>query len=136
MENEKKDQGCCGGQGSCCGEHKHEHEKTEGHECGSGGCGCGHDHDHDHADHDAITLELEDGSQLVCPIIDIFEAGENEYIALLHPVDENVLLYRFTDYEDGTVELDIVEDDAEYQLVSSTFLALQAEEVAAEEAEA
>lgn len=95
--------------------------------CNEGcGCGCGHDHDHE-GDHDYVTLVLEDDSELQCPIIDIFDIEEQDYIALLHPVDETVLLYRFADYEDGTIEIDTIEDEAEFERVSSTFNALCAE---------
>ena len=66
-------------------EEEHDHEA------------CDHDHDHDH--HHTVTLELEDGTELICPVIAIFEADKNEYIALLHPIEETALLYRFFDYE-------------------------------------
>lgn len=83
-------------------------------------CGCGHDHDHDHDhdDHDVVTLTLEDGSELECPILDIFELDDQEYIALLHPVDDVALLYRFKDHEDGTIEIDSIESDDEFEKVS------------------
>ena len=87
-------------------------------------CGCGHDHDHDH-DHDhghhTVTLELETGEELICPIIEIFEVNEKEYIALLHPQEEIAMLYGFMDYEDGSIELTEIKDDAEYELVSKAF---------------
>lgn len=82
-------------------------------------CGCGHDHDHDHHhDHDTVSLTLEDGSELECPILDIFQIEDKEYIALLHPVDEMALLYRFFDYEDGTIEVTAIESDDEFEKVS------------------
>jgi uncharacterized protein YrzB (UPF0473 family) len=90
------------------------------------GCDCGHEHshEHEHDEHDVVTLILDDNSELKCPVIDIFDIEEQSYIALLHPVEETVLLYRFTDYEDGTIEIDTIEDDAEFERVSSTFNAL------------
>lgn len=88
------------------------------------GCGCEHHH-HEH--HHTVTLLLDDNQELECPIIDIFEVGEQEYIALFHPVDETALLYRFHDYEDGTIEIDSLESDEEYQKVSMAFLALEDE---------
>lgn len=123
MDNQNKNElefetkGGCG----CSG-----HEENTG--CG-GNCGCGHDHDddHEHVEQDCITMELEDGTELVCPVIDIFEVGEFEYIALLNPNDESVFLYKFHDYEDGTVELTLIEDDAEYDLVSEKFNELSQE---------
>ena len=100
----------------CCGQHKGEHE------CGCSGHDHDHDHDHDHEDNDLVTLILEDGTELKCPIIDIFDVNENQYIALFHPIEETALLYTFHDYEDGTIEIDSIEDDAEFELVSTTFM--------------
>lgn len=81
-------------------------------------CGCDHDHDHEQEE-DIVTLTLDDGSELECPILDIFEVEKQEYIALLHPIDEVALLYRFKDYEDGTIEVTTIEDDAEFEVVSN-----------------
>ncbi len=82
-------------------------------------CGCGHDHEHEHEqEHDTVSLTLDDGTKLECPIIDIFEVEGKNYIALLHPVDEMALLYKFFDYEDGTIEVTAIEDDAEFEKVS------------------
>ena len=80
-------------------------------------CGCGHDHDQEH-EHDTVSLTLDDGTELECPILDIFEVEGHNYIALLHPVDEMALLYKFFDYEDGTIEVTAIEDDDEFEKVS------------------
>jgi len=93
---------------------KHK-EKTMTNEKELEQCGCGEEHDHDH---DTVTLTLEDGSELECPIIDIFEIEKQSYIALYHPIDELAILYRFSDYEDGTIEVTAIEDDAEFEKVS------------------
>jgi uncharacterized protein YrzB (UPF0473 family) len=75
--------------------------------------------DHDHSqEHDVVTLTLDDGSDLECPIVDIFEITGQEYIALLHPKDEVVLLYRFFDHEDGTIEVTDIVSDEEFDKVS------------------
>jgi uncharacterized protein YrzB (UPF0473 family) len=84
-------------------------------------CGCGHDHDHEHEHAHTVTLELENGEELECPIIDIFEVNDKEYIALLHPEEEIALLYGFIEYEDDTIELTEIESDEEYELVSAAF---------------
>lgn len=116
--------GCCGGKGHG---HKHEGEHACGHEhhehAHGEGCGCGHhhDHEHEHHDHDIVTLGLEDGSELRCPVIDIFDLEDKTYIALLHPVEEFVLLYHFEDNEDGTIEINTILDDAEFERVSEKF---------------
>jgi len=86
------------------------------------GCGCGLDHEQDHEhenEHDTVTLTLDDGAELECPIIDIFEVESKNYIALLHPVDEMILLYKFFDHEDGTIEVNPIDDDAEFEKVSA-----------------
>ncbi len=91
------------------------------------GCGCGHDHDHEH-DHEhvhTVTLELENGEELVCPILEIFEVNEKEYIALLHPEEEIALLYGFVEDEaEGSIELTEIVSDDEYELVSKAFSTL------------
>ena len=51
-----------------------------------------------------VTLTLDDGSQLECVVLTIFDAGEREYIALL-PMESaeteegEVYLYRYTETE-------------------------------------
>jgi len=80
-------------------------------------CGCGHDHEHEH-EHDTVSLTLDDGTELECPIIDVFEVENQQYIALLHPTDEMALLYRFMDNEDGTIEVTAIESDEEFEKVS------------------
>lgn len=100
-------------------ENEHHHHD---HECNDhDGCDCGHEHE-------SITLEFDDGEVLDCPIIELFEIEGQEYIALLHPVEETALLYRFEDNEDGTIELTSIEDDEEYELVSETFISFMEEE--------
>ncbi len=85
-------------------------------------CGCGEDHDHDHEHHQhTVTIELETGEEMECPIIEIFEVNEKEYIALLHPEEEIAMLYGFLDYEDGSIELTEITSDEEYELVSKVF---------------
>ncbi len=104
-----------------------DNEKSHGH---SDGCGCnGHDNDEgcgcgEH-EHQSVTLTLEDDTELECPIIDAFEINEQGYIALLHPIDETVLLYRFADNEDETIDIETIEEDDEFNLVSKTYLSLQ-----------
>ena len=125
MENENKQcksGGCCGG-----GHHKHHHAEGEGGCCGGHGHHHDHehhDHDHEHQEHDIVTLELEDGTELSCPVLDLFDVADKTYIALLHPGEETVLIYQVFDYEDGSIELTTIEDDAEYTAVTKAFLEL------------
>lgn len=74
-----------------------------------------------------VTLTLDDDSTVECAIVGIFDAGENEYIALL-PLDENgqnedgeVYLYRYTVDVAGTPQLANIETDEEYEIASEAF---------------
>ena len=69
-----------------------------------------------------VTLELDDGSSVVCSIVTILEVQGNDYIVLL-PLDENgenedgeVFIYRYYGSEDGEPELDNILDDEEYEI--------------------
>ena len=75
-----------------------------------------------------VTLTLENNEELECAVLNIFEADEKEYIALL-PLDENgdntdgqIDLYRFI--ENGEEEepgLENIEEDEEFDRVSAIF---------------
>lgn len=94
----------------CCGDHDHDG-------CGCG-CGCGHEHGNQY-----LTLILEDDTKLECQVIGIFESDEHAYIALLHPTEETALLFRY--YTDGqNVDIENIEDDAEYEKASKLFMSL------------
>jgi len=84
---------------NCNGEHNHKD---------NGECGC-HD-SHDHQGVDTIYLTLEDGKELKCQVVGVFELEGREYIALLPENEENVFLYEYEETEEGP-ELSIIEDD-------------------------
>lgn len=75
-----------------------------------------------------VTLTLENNEELECAVLNIFEADENEYIALL-PLDENgdntdgqIYLYRFIDNgEEEEPGLENIEEDEEFDRVSAIF---------------
>ena len=73
-----------------------------------------------------VTVTLDDGSQLECVVLTIFDAGEREYIALL-PMESaeteegEVYLYRYTEDADGNPNLENIEDDEEYDMVADAF---------------
>ncbi len=73
-----------------------------------------------------VTLTLDDGSQLECVVLTVFDAGEREYIALL-PMESaeteegEVYLYRYTEDADGNPNLENIEDDEEYDMVADAF---------------
>ena len=73
-----------------------------------------------------VTLNMDDGSEVECVVLTIFEAGGRDYIALL-PMDSGeaeegeVYLYRYYEPEDGEPSLDNIEDDEEYEIVADAF---------------
>lgn len=73
-----------------------------------------------------VTLTLDDDSTLECVVLNIFTAGDKEYIALLPmegPAAEEgeVYLYRYMEDEDGQPDLENIEDDDEFERVSDAF---------------
>ena len=79
-----------------------------------------------------VTLDLDDGTELDCEILTIFDIGSQNYIVLL-PVDENgtpydyenVVIYRYFENDDGEPYLDNIKDDEEYERVAKRFQELQ-----------
>lgn len=75
-----------------------------------------------------VTLTLENNEELECAVLNVFEADEKEYIALL-PLDENgdntdgqIYLYRFIDNgEEEEPGLENIEEDEEFDRVSAIF---------------
>lgn len=94
-------------------------------ECGSG------DHEHFGCDHeeemDIIYLTLDDDTELECNVLGTFEVDDYEYIALVPMDDDQVLLYRFKEDEDG-IDLLSIEDDEEFEIVSDAFYEMFVEE--------
>lgn len=88
-----------------------------------------HEHDHDHGckcgcnEHDTVKLTLEDDSEIECEVIGTFDLNEKNYIALLPVDDEDVLIYNFEDL-DGELQLNTIEDEAEFEEVSAAFFEL------------
>ena len=82
-----------------------------------------------------VTLELDDGTEIECAILTIFEVKDTDYIALI-PLDENgegneegeVLIYRYAEDEEGNPALSNIEDDEEYEIVAERFDELLDEE--------
>ena len=89
------------------------------------GCGCGHDHEHeeDVMDLETMFLTLDDDTEMECGILGVFEVEcleGKEYIALLPLEDETVLLYEYKEVGDE-IELNVIEDDDEFDKVSNAF---------------
>lgn len=75
-----------------------------------------------------VTLDMDDGTQVECEILTIFEVNDQDYIALL-PLDENgdeneegiVYIYRYFEDEEGNPSLENIENDEEYEAVEEVF---------------
>ena len=71
-------------------------------------------------------MTLDDGTELECAVVTVFQSQEQQYIALL-PLDEGgenhdgeVFLYRFSE-EDGEPALGYIDDDDEYDAAAEAF---------------
>lgn len=98
------------------------------------GCGCGHDHEHEEEimDLETMFLTLDDDTEMECGILGVFEVEGlegKEYIALLPLEDETVLLYEYKEAGDE-IELNVIEDDDEFDKVSNAFYDMYKEEEA------
>lgn len=73
-----------------------------------------------------VTLTLDDGTELECVVLTIFEAGEKEYIALLpldgrEAEDGEVYLYRYVEDINGNPDLENIDSDEECEIVADAF---------------
>jgi uncharacterized protein YrzB (UPF0473 family) len=77
---------------------------------------------------DYITLEFEDGQEVECEIMGVFDLDGKEYIALI-PEDESddVYIYGYKEIGDDEFELVDIEDDAEFDRAVEEFDKLTAE---------
>ena len=73
-----------------------------------------------------VTLTLDNDEVVECAVLTTYEAGGNEYIALL-PMDEageeatgDVDLYRYREV-DGEPTLENIDDDEEYEIAADAF---------------
>ena len=78
---------------------------------------------------DVITLEFDDGVELECEILGVFDFEGKEYIALI-PDDgtDDVYLYGYKEVGEEEFELVDIEDDAEFEKVVAEFDKIMAEE--------
>ena len=76
-----------------------------------------------------ITLEFDDGVELECEIMGVFEYAGKEYIALI-PLDDSddVYIYGYKEVGEDEFELVDIEDDAEFEGAVAEFEAIMAEE--------
>ena len=71
---------------------------------------------------DFITLEFDDGVEVECEIMGVFDCGDKEYIALI-PNDEtdDVYIYGYKEVGDDEFELVDIDDDEEFAKVVAEF---------------
>ena len=75
-------------------------------------------------DEPTVILTLEDGTELECAVLTIFEVEKKEYMALF-PLDgeddADILLYGYKEVGEDDLELIYIENDEEYEKVSDVF---------------
>ena len=78
---------------------------------------------------DAITLEFDDGAEIECEIMGVFDYNGKEYIALI-PDDgsDDVYIYGYKEVGEDEFELVDIEDDAEFEAVVAEFDKIMMEE--------
>ncbi len=77
---------------------------------------------------DIITLEFDDGVELECEIMGIFDHAGKDYIALI-PLDDSddVYLYGYNEVGEDEFELVDIEDEELFKRVVEEFDAIMAE---------
>lgn len=75
-----------------------------------------------------ITLEFEDDTKVDCEVLGIFDFENKDYIALI-PDDgsDDVYIYGYQEYDDGTFELEDIEDDEQFKKVAAEFESIMEE---------
>ncbi|MDO4552631.1 MAG: DUF1292 domain-containing protein [Bacillota bacterium] len=76
-----------------------------------------------------LTLEFDDGQEVECEIMGVFDVDDKEYIALI-PDDgsDDVYIYGYKETGEDEFELIDIDDDAEFEKVVKEFEAITAEE--------
>lgn len=71
---------------------------------------------------DIITLEFDNGDEVECEIMGVFDFNGKEYIALI-PDDgtDDVYIYAYKEVGEDEFELIDIEDDAEFEAVVAEF---------------
>ena len=74
---------------------------------------------------DVITLQFEDGQDVECEIMGVFDYNGKEYIALI-PLDgtDDVYIYGYKEVGEDEFEILEIEDDAEFEAVVAEFDAI------------
>ena len=78
---------------------------------------------------DFITLEFDDGVEVDCEIMGVFDFEGKEYIALIPNDDtDDVYIYGYKEIGEDEFELVDIEDDAEFEKVVAEFDKIMEEE--------
>lgn len=74
-----------------------------------------------------ITLSLDGGKELECQVLTILEVNKKDYI-VLYPLEESsqieegeVFIYRYFEDKNGEVDLQNIDSDEEFEMVSDAF---------------
>ena len=78
---------------------------------------------------EVITLEFDDGAEVECEIMGVFDYNGKEYIAQI-PDDgtDDVYIYGYQEVGEDEFELVDIEDDAEFEAVVAEFDKIMMEE--------
>ena len=78
---------------------------------------------------DFITLEFDDGVEVECEIMGVFDFEGKEYIALIPNDDtDDVYIYGYKEIGEDEFELVDIKDDAEFEKVVAEFDKIMEEE--------
>ena len=71
---------------------------------------------------DIITLEFDEGEEVECEIMGVFDFNGEEYIALI-PDDgtDDVYIYGYKEVGEDEFEIVDIDDDAEFEAVAAEF---------------
>ena len=71
---------------------------------------------------DIITLEFDEGEEVECEIMGVFDSNGKEYIALI-PDDgtDDVYIYGYKEVGEDEFEIVDIDDDAEFEAVAAEF---------------
>lgn len=81
---------------------------------------------YDEEELDTIVLTLEDCGEIECGILGVFEVEgyDSDYIALVSEDDNEIMIYKYEEINEEEANLDVIEDDAEYEKAKETFESL------------
>ncbi len=68
-----------------------------------------------------LTLTLDDGKELNCEVLATLEHNDKEYIAVLPENEDEFWIYEYSENEDGTLNIDNIEDDSVFDEVGKAF---------------